>query len=167
MHPLPRRAVLSGRIGRGPLRRTADRPGPRPRLLFHGHIPLTENFTTESLPALSAALRDLYAVVADDIAAGRELTDALARDHLPEVLREHPAAVLSYLVMHDGFVQRVHDQGTGYRRTDGEGVDPLAPAQWAAALDLLGGGQAEAFCSVAQCLGGRLHDHLGHRRERR
>jgi hypothetical protein len=44
----------------------------------------------------------------------------------------------------------VYDQGTGYWKADGEGVDPLAPAQWAAALDLLGGGKAEAFVAAGE-----------------
>ncbi|WP_405876096.1 MULTISPECIES: MBL fold metallo-hydrolase [unclassified Streptomyces] len=122
----------------------------RPRLLVHGHTALTENFTIESFPGLLASLRDLHAVVADDIAAGRTLTDVLDRDHLPEVLRDHPVAVLPYLAIRDGFVQRVYDQGTGYWKADGEGVEPLAPEQWAAALDLLGGGKAEAFVAAGE-----------------
>lgn len=121
-----------------------------PRLLIHGHPPLTENFTVESFPGLLGALLDLHAVVAEDIAAGRTLTEVLARDHLPEFLRDHPVAVLPYLVIRDGFVQRLYDQRTGYWKADGEGVDPLDPAQWAAALDLLGGGRAEAFAAAGE-----------------
>lgn len=122
----------------------------RPRLLIHGHPPLTENFTVEALPGLLAALRDLHTVVADDIVAGRSLTDALDRDHLPEVPRGHPAAILPYLIMRDGFIQRVHDQRTGYWKADGDGVDPVGRVQWAAALDLLAGGRAEASVTAGE-----------------
>ena len=121
-----------------------------PRLLIHGHPPLTENFTAEAVPGLLAALRDLHAVVSDDIVAGRSLTDVLDRDHLPEVLRGHPAAILPYLVMREGFVQRLHDQRTGYWKADGDGVDPVGRAQWAAALDLLAGGRTQAFAAAGE-----------------
>ncbi|NUQ96890.1 MAG: hypothetical protein HOY79_10100, partial [Streptomyces sp.] len=99
-----------------------------------------------------AALRDLHAVVADDIVAGRSPADVLDRDPLPEVLRGHPAAVLPYLVMREGFVQRVHDQRTGYWKADGAGADPVSRIQWAAALDLLAGGRGEAFAAAGEQL---------------
>lgn len=124
----------------------------RPRLLIHGHPPLTENFTVEALPGLLAALRDLHTVVAADIVAGRSLAEVLERDHLPEVLRGHPVAILPYLITREGFIQRVHDQRTGYWKADGEGVDPVGRAEWAAALDLLAGGRAEAFAAAGEQL---------------
>ena len=36
----------------------------------------------------------------------------------------------------DNFVKRVYHQSTGYWKPDGEGMEVLAPAEWAAALDL-------------------------------
>ncbi|MEU6146798.1 MBL fold metallo-hydrolase [Streptomyces sp. NPDC047081] len=126
-----------------------------PRLLLHGHTALTENFTIEAFPGLLAALGDLLRITGEDIAAGRSLTGLLDRDHLPDALRDHPAAILPYLVMREGFVQRVYDQRTGYWKADGEGLEPLAPGQWAAALDLLGGGRAEAFAAAGEELLGR------------
>ncbi len=124
----------------------------RPGLLIHGHTGLTDNFTIEALPGLSAALRELHTVVLAGVAEGRPLVDLLDADHLPEVLRDHPAAINPYLVMRDGFVQRVHHQATGYWQADGEGVEHFSAAEWAVALDLLGGGAPDAFTTTGEKL---------------
>jgi hypothetical protein len=52
--------------------------------------------------------------------------------------------------MREGFVQRLHDQRTGYWKADGDGVDPVGRAQWAAALDLLAGGRTQAFAAAGE-----------------
>ena len=46
----------------------------------------------------------------------------------------------SILVMRDNVIKRTHHQRTGYWKPDGEGMEDIAPREWAAALDLLGGG---------------------------
>jgi len=120
-----------------------------PRLLIHGHPPLTELFTIETFPALEAALRDLFEVVVTAIHEGRVLTEILHLNHLPGVLRHHPEAVVPYVVTRDNLIKRVHHQRTGYWKSGGEGVEHFAPAAWAAALDLLGGGREDAFINAA------------------
>src|SRR5262249_10163117 len=45
----------------------------RPRLLVHGHPPLTELFTIETLPAFESAMRELNQRVVARIAEGRPL----------------------------------------------------------------------------------------------
>ncbi|GII04061.1 MBL fold metallo-hydrolase [Planobispora takensis] len=119
--------------------------GLRPRQLVHGHTALTENYTIEAFPGLLAALRDLERLVAAGIADGLTLVEILRLNHLPDVLREHPAAVMPYLVTRDNFIQRLHRQRTGYWHRRGEGIERFAPAELAAAMDLLGGGSAAAF----------------------
>ena len=49
-------------------------------------------------------------------------------------------------------IKRVYQQRTGYWKPDGEGMEVFAPEEWAAALDLLGGGKEEAFVRSAQSL---------------
>ncbi len=120
-----------------------------PRLLIHGHPPLTELFTVETFPALEAALRDLHELVVAAIREGRILTEILHRNHLPLLLRDHPTAVLPYLVIRDNLIKRVHHQGTGYWKSGGEGIEHIAPADWAGALDLLSGGRHDAFTDTA------------------
>ena len=116
-----------------------------PRLVIHGHTPLTELFTIEIFPSLRVALTELYQQTLAAIREGVPLAGILARNHLPASLRDHPDAVLPYLVMRDNLIQRVHHQRTGYWKADGEGIEVFTATEWAAALDLLGGSTAGAF----------------------
>ena len=132
----------------------------RPRVLVHGHPPLTDIFTVEALPAIEAAVRELHQRVRTAVVEGRTLADVLHDNILPASLREHPKAVMPYLVMRDNFVKRVYHQSTGYWKPDGEGMEVLAPAEWAAALDLLGGHREDAFVRTARGLVERGDDVL-------
>lgn len=129
--------------------------GLSPRLLIHGHPPLTELFTIETFPALEAALRELNDIVVAAIGDGRTLPEILRLNHLPALLQDHPTAVLPYLVIRDNLIKRAHHQRTGYWKSGGEGIEHVAAAEWAAALDLLGGGRHDAFTSAA----GQILDH--------
>ena len=124
----------------------------QPRLLVHGHPPLTELFTIETLPAFEAAMRELHQRVVARIAEGRPLVDTLHENILPAALRERPDIVLRYLVMRDNFIKRLYLQRTGYWKTDGEGLETVAPGEWAGALDLLAGGREDAFVSSGRAL---------------
>jgi hypothetical protein len=72
--------------------------------------------------------------------------------YLPALLRDHPAAVVPYLVCRDNFIARLYHQRTGYWQADGHGLDPRSQEERAEALDLLAGGKAEAFVSAAATL---------------
>jgi glyoxylase-like metal-dependent hydrolase (beta-lactamase superfamily II) len=132
----------------------------QPRVLVHGHPPLTDIFTAEALPAIEATLRELHQRVGTAVADGRTLAEILHDNILPASLREHPRAVMPYLVMRDNFVKRVYHQSTGYWKPDGEGMEVLAPAEWAAALDLLGGHREDAFVRSVRGLVDRGDDVL-------
>jgi hypothetical protein len=71
---------------------------------------------------------------------------------LPGLLRDHPTAVVPYLVSRDDFIARLYHQRTGYWQTDGPGLDPRSAEETAAALDLLAGGKADAFAYAAASL---------------
>ncbi len=126
-----------------------------PRALIQGHTPLTELFTIEALPGLEAALGQLRGQVLDDIRQGLPLTAILAGSQLPEVLREHPKAVIPYLVTRDNFTARLYHQHTGYWKTDRHGLEPMTAEQRAAALGLLTGGREAAFTAAARTLIGQ------------
>ena len=49
-------------------------------------------------------------------------------------------------------------RSTGYWKPDGEGMEVLAPAEWAAALDLLGGHREDAFVRSVRALAERGDD---------
>ena len=115
-------------------------------MLVHGHPPLTDIFTINTLPAIEPALRHLHQRIQTAVGEGRTLVQILHENILPASLRDHPAGVMPpYLVMRDNFIKRVYHQSTGYWTPDGEGMEVLAPAEWAAALDLLGGQREDAF----------------------
>jgi glyoxylase-like metal-dependent hydrolase (beta-lactamase superfamily II) len=98
-----------------------------PRALIQGHTPLTETFTIEVIPGLEAALTELHARILDDILAGRTLPDTLDRCYLPGTLRDHPRAVVPYLVIRDRFAARLYHQRTGYWHPDGHDLHPAPP----------------------------------------
>jgi glyoxylase-like metal-dependent hydrolase (beta-lactamase superfamily II) len=129
--------------------------GLSPRLLIHGHPTLTDLFTAEAVAGLEAALTQLHGEVLTGIRHGRLLPDILAAATLPEVLRDHPAAVLPYLVTRDYFTARLYHQRTGYWQPDGTGLEPFTAAEHAAALDLLAGGREEQFSAAAAVLIGQ------------
>jgi glyoxylase-like metal-dependent hydrolase (beta-lactamase superfamily II) len=127
----------------------------RPRLLIHGHTTLTEQFTADAVPGLEAALTQLHGEVLHGIRGGRTLPDILAQATLPAVLRDHPTAVVPYLVTRDHFTERLHHQRTGYWPPDGTGLEPATAAGHAAALDLLAGGREQQFAAAAATLLGQ------------
>jgi glyoxylase-like metal-dependent hydrolase (beta-lactamase superfamily II) len=131
-----------------------------PRLLVHGHPPLTEFFTIQALPTLETALRELHRRTRAAVADGRTLVEIQHENILPASLRDAPEAVTPYLVMRSNFISRVYQQSTGYWKPDGEGLEVLAPAEWAAALDLLGGGRPDAFARAGRVLIERGDDAL-------
>ncbi len=132
----------------------------QPRMLVHGHPPLTDIFTVEALPAIEAALQELHQRVRTAVSEGRTLAEILHGNILPASLREHPKAVVPYLVVRDNFVKRVYHQSTGYWKPDGEGMEVLAPKEWAAALDLLGGQREDAFVRTVRGLAAHGDDVL-------
>ncbi|HEY3903893.1 MAG TPA: MBL fold metallo-hydrolase [Streptosporangiaceae bacterium] len=126
-----------------------------PRALIQGHTPLTETFTIEAIPGLEAALTELHKITLDDLETGRTLADTLDRCYLPELLRDHPAAVVPYLVVRDNFAARLHHQRAGYWHSDGQGLQVFTPAERSAALGLLAGGKEEPFIDAATTLAGQ------------
>jgi glyoxylase-like metal-dependent hydrolase (beta-lactamase superfamily II) len=123
-----------------------------PRMLVHGHATLTELFKPDVIPGLRAALTELRDETLAGIARGLTLTGLLKANVLPEVLREHPAAVNPYLVTRDHFVQRLHHQHSGYWHSDGQGLEPYDASDRAAALNLLADGKPEQFAKAARTL---------------
>jgi glyoxylase-like metal-dependent hydrolase (beta-lactamase superfamily II) len=123
-----------------------------PKVIIHGHPPLTDLGRAEIFPGLRAALESLYGNVLRDLRAGATQHEILSRNYLPEVLRETPEAVIPYLIIRDNLIKRVHRQRTGYWQPDGEGIEDIAPDDWALAVDLLAGGDADRHAGVVRDL---------------
>ena len=126
-----------------------------PRQLIAGHTTLTENFTIETLTGLEPALTELHEFALARIGKNMPLPDILDLGYLPALLRDHPAAVVPYLVSRDGFIARLYHQRAGYWQPDGQGLDPRSQEERAAALDLLAGEKADAFVTAAATLAGQ------------
>lgn len=127
----------------------------QPRALIQGHTPLTETFTIDALPGIEAALAKLRDHVLDGIRQGLDLASILDGRHLPDILRDHPKAVIPYLVTRDNFTARLYHQHTGYWKPDRQGMEPITVQQRAAALDLLAAGREDAFTAAARTLIGQ------------
>lgn len=123
-----------------------------PTVVIHGHPPLTDNFTAATIPHVRAALESLLDTVNADLRDWRTLGQILRRNHLPELLRDHPDAVLPYLLVREGLIKRTHRQYTGYWQPDGEGVEHIFSDDWALALDLLAGGDPGRHADVVRDL---------------
>jgi glyoxylase-like metal-dependent hydrolase (beta-lactamase superfamily II) len=126
-----------------------------PRQLIAGHTTLTENFTIETVAGLEPALTELHEFALARIGENMPLPHILDRGYLPALLRDHPAAVVPYLVSRDNFIARLYHQRTGYWLPDGQGLDPRSQEERAAALDLLAGEKADAFRTAAATLAGQ------------
>jgi glyoxylase-like metal-dependent hydrolase (beta-lactamase superfamily II) len=126
-----------------------------PRQLIQGHTPLTETFTIEALTGLEPALTELHEFALAKIGENMPLPDILDLGYLPALLRDHPAAVVPYLVTRDNFIARLYHQRAGYWQPDGQGLDPRSAGETAAALDLLAGEKADAFVTAAATLAGQ------------
>lgn len=126
-----------------------------PRRLIHGHVPLTAAMTIQAMPGLRDAFGALYQRTLAAARAARPLADVLHDDFLPDSLREAPAAVQPYLIARDTFVQRLYAEHAGYWQSNGDGIDAFTRAEWAAALDAVGGGSDKAFAGAATELEGR------------
>ena len=123
-----------------------------PKRLLHGHGPLTALFNLDALPGLEAALTELAGAIEAAVTDGRSDADVIARNIVPDALRDAPAAGLPYIIVRNQFIQRTFRQRVGYWSGDGAGVAPRTRAAWAGALDLVARGKPRALAKAARAL---------------
>jgi hypothetical protein len=107
-----------------------------PRLLLHGHEPLTRVFgSSRTLAELRAPLAWLREQVLRGIASG-EPRAALQQANLVAPTLEHSASSvhLAYLVLRENLINRVFDQHSGYWQNGLQGLDTLSDADHGAAM---------------------------------
>lgn len=126
-----------------------------PRLLIHGHPPLTENFPVSILEPLETSLHVLERDVRRAMKEGIPLTDALARNLVPAELEASPDAVTPFLLMRENAIKRLYAQGTGYWKPDREGIEVFSRREEAAVFDLITNGDAQALVRAATSLADR------------
>jgi glyoxylase-like metal-dependent hydrolase (beta-lactamase superfamily II) len=127
----------------------------KPKLLIHGHPPLTTNYTVTVLEPLEIGMRALYRDTRAALQEGAPLAEALARNLVPAELEPYPDAVPPFLLMRENAIKRLYQQRTGYWKSDGEGIEVFSRKEEAAALDLVAGGDSERLARAATNLADR------------
>jgi glyoxylase-like metal-dependent hydrolase (beta-lactamase superfamily II) len=122
------------------------------KALVHGHDPLTRYYNTSALSGLEKAVAETIEGTRQMTSAGLTAAEILRDLKLPVVLKTEPHAVLGFLVMREGLIQRVARERVGYWSADGEGVDPVTQNEMASAIDLVGGQSASAFVAASEDL---------------
>jgi glyoxylase-like metal-dependent hydrolase (beta-lactamase superfamily II) len=107
-----------------------------PKILLHGHQPLTQLFSS---PALLSALRPhlvwLEREVVTRIARGEARAQIQAQNLVPPgLLTGDPAPQLPYLVLRENVINRIVDQRVGYWQRNLEGMDYLSQADYGTLL---------------------------------
>jgi glyoxylase-like metal-dependent hydrolase (beta-lactamase superfamily II) len=120
-----------------------------PTKLVHGHLPLSEFYTVDVLPALAEALRDIRTRTLEEMAKGRSVREILELNMLPEALRKTPKSRLPFLLMRDQFIARIQRERTGYWQPDGEGIEPRDRKGWVRVVSALAGDSEVRIAQVA------------------
>jgi glyoxylase-like metal-dependent hydrolase (beta-lactamase superfamily II) len=133
----------------------------QPRLLLHGHEPLTRLFdSTAMLADLRVQLAWLRDQVGAGMAAGQTRAALQQANLVPPTLAQSPSAVhLAYLVLRENLINRVFDQGSGYWQNGLQGLDALSDADHGAALvDYLGLDEARILDATEHMVADGRHE---------
>jgi len=133
----------------------------KPRLLLHGHEPLTRVFdSTAMLADLRVQLIWLRDQLLGQLARG-ETRSALHRANLTApTLEQSPASVqLAYLVLRENVINRLFDQHSGYWQNGLQGLDALGDADHGAALvDYLRIGESQIVAAAEHMVADGRHE---------
>jgi glyoxylase-like metal-dependent hydrolase (beta-lactamase superfamily II) len=127
----------------------------KPRLLIHGHPPLTDNYPVQALEPLELGLRALYRETVSAVRDGVPLSEALGRNLVPTELEPYPDAIPAFLLMRENAIKRLYHQLTGYWKADGEGMEVFSRKEEGTALDLVADGDVERVARAGKSLNDR------------
>ena len=123
-----------------------------PKFLLQGHPPLTLYYNMESLDGLYEALKVSLPEIRSLISKGRSESEILNQLSVPKELKNYPKAVLPYLAMREGLIQREFRLRTGYWLPEFQGLDPHSETELASAIDFVGGQSSSSFASAVEAL---------------
>ena len=126
-----------------------------PKMLIHGHTPLTENFTVKALEPLEIGLRAMHRDTLSSIHDGLPLSEALGRNLVPPELEPYPDVIPAFLLMRENAIKRLYQQRSGYWKPDREGMEVFSRNEEAAALDLVADGDPERLARAGKSLNER------------
>jgi glyoxylase-like metal-dependent hydrolase (beta-lactamase superfamily II) len=133
----------------------------KPRLLLHGHSPLTQIFaSTEMLDDLHIQLAWLRDAIVRDLQHGRTRAEIQQENLIPPTLERSPESVdLAYLLIRENMINRIVEQQAGYWRNGMEGMDALTDADYGAALvDYLGADESHVAAAVERMIADGHHE---------
>jgi glyoxylase-like metal-dependent hydrolase (beta-lactamase superfamily II) len=113
----------------------------QPKVLLHGHEPLTRVFDSSAMLAeLRTHLTWLRAQVLEAIQRGEPRAATQQRSLIPPgIARSSSRTQLAYLVLRENTINRIYHQHTGYWQADLQGMDGITHAdQGALLVDYLG-----------------------------
>jgi glyoxylase-like metal-dependent hydrolase (beta-lactamase superfamily II) len=138
--------------------------GLKPRVLLHGHEPLTRFLdSTDMLADLRVQLGWLRDQVRRLLAQG-ETRSALHQANLTPPTLEHSGSAvhLAFLVFREHMINRLFDQHSGYWQNGLQGLDTLSDADHGAALvDYLGVGESQVVAAVERMVADGRHELAG------
>jgi hypothetical protein len=126
-----------------------------PRILLHGHEPLTRLFgSVETLARLKPRLAWLRDEVLAAIRRGDDRASVQQANLIPPGLLEEGARVqLPYLVLRENVINRLFDQNVGYWQANLDGVDYLGDADRGSLLvDYLGVSERQLASAVERMI---------------
>lgn len=112
-----------------------------PKILLHGHEPLTRNFASVAmLEQLKGDLAWLREQVLEAVRRGDERSSIHQANLIPpDLLRGRPDVFQPYIILREHVIDRLYDQNVGYWHADLYGLDHLGTADHAELLvDYLG-----------------------------
>jgi glyoxylase-like metal-dependent hydrolase (beta-lactamase superfamily II) len=132
-----------------------------PKLLLHGHEPLTRSFTsTAMLGDLRPHLRWLRDEVLAAMRRGTPRAAIQQANLMPPTLEASPSSVhLAYLLLRENLINRVFQQRSGYWQNGLHGLDALTDADHGAALiDYLGLSDAQIAAAARTMIKDGRHE---------
>jgi len=133
----------------------------QPRILLHGHEPLTRIFSsTRMLSELAPCVRWLGDEVRTAIPKGITRAQLQHANLIPPMLEKAGTDVhLAYLVLRENLINRMYDQLSGYWRNGLQGLDALTDADRGSALaDYLGVSEDAIASATTQLVADGKHD---------
>jgi glyoxylase-like metal-dependent hydrolase (beta-lactamase superfamily II) len=132
-----------------------------PKVILHGHEPLTRIFSTTSMLAeLKGHLQWLGEQVVLAIQRGDERGSVHQANLIPPTLPAGQTGVqLGYFIMRENVINRIWDQHVGYWQSDLEGMDYLTRSDRGSALvDYLGVSEQELATAVQKMIADGKHE---------
>ena len=132
-----------------------------PRVILHGHEPLTRLFSSKRMLAeLGPQLAWLRARVLAEMAVGTERTAIQEKNLVPPSLEASGTDVhFAYLILRENLIDRLFDQHSGYWQNGLKGLDHVSDADRGAALeDYLGLTESRVAAAAQKMIADGRHE---------